>query len=163
MFERFTEQARRAVAQARDEARATGHSRAGTEHLLLGLLGEDEGVAAQALASLGVDRPAVREHVTQAGSAPASGAAGPPPTSGDVSWTPAAQNVLECALREALRLGHNHIGTEHLLLSLASDPTCEGALTLAALGLDGTTVRRAVITLLHAPPDVVPPPHTSHQ
>jgi ATP-dependent Clp protease ATP-binding subunit ClpC len=163
MFERFTEHARRAVALARDEARTAGHTRAGTEHLLLGLLGVREGVAAQALTSLGADPRAIHEQIALLG--PAGTAAAPPPGQSAaalargraaagkaVTWTAAARNVLEFARREALQLGHNHIGTEHLLLGLLRDPAFGGAQVLAGLGLDGRTVRRAVITLLHTPP-----------
>ncbi len=148
MFERFTEHARRAVALARDEARTAGHTRAGTEHLLLGLLGVPEGVAAQALTSLDADPPTIRTQIAHlAPTTPTMPAAG-----GPVAWTPAARNVLESARREALQLGHNHIGTEHLLLSLLREPASGGAEALARLGLDRRTVRRAVITLLHTPP-----------
>ena len=110
MFERFTDRARRVVVLAQEEARLLNHSYIGTEHILLGLIHEGEGVAAKALESLGISLEAVRSQVEeiigQGGSSP----------SGHIPFTPRAKKVLELSLREALQLGHNYIGTEHILL-----------------------------------------------
>ena len=112
MFERFTDRARRVVVLAQEEARLLNHSYIGTEHILLGLIHEGEGVAAKALESLGISLEAVRNQVQdiigQGGSSP----------SGHIPFTPRAKKVLELSLREALQLGHNYIGTEHILLGL---------------------------------------------
>ncbi|WP_285780655.1 Clp protease N-terminal domain-containing protein, partial [Microtetraspora sp. NBRC 13810] len=112
MFERFTDRARRVVVLAQEEARLLGHDRIGTEHFLLGLVGEGEGVAAQAVLGPGVDLAAVRREVEEL---TGRGRAAP---SGHVPFTPRAKKVLELSLREALQLGHNYIGTEHILLGL---------------------------------------------
>ena len=112
MFERFTDRARRVVVLAQEEARLLNHNYIGTEHILLGLIHEGEGVAAKALESLGISLEAVRNQVEeiigQGGSSP----------SGHIPFTPRAKKVLELSLREALQLGHNYIGTEHILLGL---------------------------------------------
>src|SRR5947209_3701811 len=112
MFERFTDRARRVVVLAQEEARMLNHNYIGTEHILLGLIHEGEGVAAKALESLGISLEAVRSQVEeiigQGGSSP----------SGHIPFTPRAKKVLELSLREALQLGHNYIGTEHILLGL---------------------------------------------
>src|SRR3712207_9278810 len=112
MFERFTDRARRVVVLAQEEARLLNHNYIGTEHILLGLIHEGEGVAAKALESLGISLEAVRSQVEeiigQGGSSP----------SGHIPFTPRAKKVLELSLREALQLGHNYIGTEHILLGL---------------------------------------------
>ena len=112
MFERFTDRARRVVVLAQEEARLLNHSYIGTEHILLGLIHEGEGVAAKALESLNISLEAVRaqveEIIGQGGSSP----------SGHIPFTPRAKKVLELSLREALQLGHNYIGTEHILLGL---------------------------------------------
>ncbi len=113
MFERFTDQARRVLVLAQEEAGLLGHNLIGTEHILLGLVLEDEGVAAKALQSLGVSLEATREKVEQM-----SGPAGLPANESP-PFTPRAKKVLEQALREAIILGHKHIGTEHILLGLA--------------------------------------------
>src|SRR5215472_9054651 len=112
MFERFTDRARRVVVLAQEEARMLNHSYIGTEHILLGLIREGEGVAAKALEALGISREAVRRQVEeiigQDQQAP----------SGQMPFTPRAKKVLELSLREALQLGHNYVGTEHILLGL---------------------------------------------
>src|SRR5579872_7151197 len=113
MFERFSDPARRVLVLAQAEAGLLGHNFIGTEHILLGLVLEDEGVAAKALQSLGVSPEATREKVEQM-----SGPAGLP-ASGSAPFSPLAKNVLEQALREAIILGHNYVGTEHILLGLA--------------------------------------------
>jgi ATP-dependent Clp protease ATP-binding subunit ClpC len=113
MFERFTDRSRRVLVLAQEEARRLDHNFIGTEHILLGLIDESEGVAARTLASLGITREAVRDKVLEkVGPGPASSsAAGSPP------FTPRAKKVLELSLREALQLGHNYIGTEHTCFS----------------------------------------------
>src|SRR5260370_21720315 len=110
MFERFTDPARRVVVLANEEARELGHNYIGTEHILLGLLREDESVAAQALEALGIGLDAVRREVKQI-IGPGEGM-----PAGHIPFTPRAKKVLELSLREALPLGHNYIGTEHILL-----------------------------------------------
>jgi ATP-dependent Clp protease ATP-binding subunit ClpC len=144
MFERFTEEARQAVVLAQSETRALGHRHIGTEHLLLGLMRVERSIAALALASLDVTLDRARPEVEQI---VAEVAGEPTDASADVSmpFTPRAKKVLELALREALALGHNFIGTEHILLGLARE---EGALamrTLAFLGVDVETLRNATL------------------
>src|SRR5207249_4450241 len=112
MFERFTDRARRVVVLAQEEARMLNHNYIGTEHILLGLIHEGEGVAAKALESLGISLDAVRHQVEEI-----IGQGQTPPT-GHIPFTPRAKKVLELSLREALQLGHNYIGTEHILLGL---------------------------------------------
>jgi ATP-dependent Clp protease ATP-binding subunit ClpC len=115
LFERFTDRARRVLVLAQEEARLLNHSFIGTEHILLGLIHEGEGVAAKALESLGISLEAVREKVEET-----IGPAGTAPT-GSPPFTPRAKKVLELSLREALQLGHNYIGTEHMLLGLVRE------------------------------------------
>src|SRR5437867_12711807 len=112
MFERFTDRARRVVVLAQEEARLLDHNRIGTEHLLLGLIREGEGIAAQALESMDISLETVRQQVVEI-----IGRGQTVPT-GHIPFSPRAKKVLELALREALQLGHNYIGTEHLLLGL---------------------------------------------
>ena len=131
MFERFTERARKLVVLAQDEARHFNHSYIGTEHLLLGLLREDEGVAAQALYSLNVNLDEVREQVESI-----VGYGGEGETGGQAPFTPRTKKVLELSLREALSLGHNYIGTEHLLLGLMVESEGAAAQVLSNLGVD---------------------------
>jgi ATP-dependent Clp protease ATP-binding subunit ClpA len=114
MFQKFTERARQVVVFAQLEARDLRHNYIGTEHLLLGLLREEEGVAARVLVSLGVTTDAVRDQVARL-----IGVGDEPPQAGQVPFTPRAKKALELALREALSLGHNYIGTEHVLLGVA--------------------------------------------
>ena len=148
MFERFTDRARRVLVLAQQEARVLGHNFLGTEHLLLALIRETEGVAAMALAQLGIRlddvRDRVKETVGPAGSAPT----GSPP------FTPRAKRVLELSLREALQLGHNYIGTEHILLGLVREGEGVAAQILASLGGDLARVRQQVLQILagYAPP-----------
>ena len=150
MFERFTDRARRVVVLAQEEARLLNHNYIGTEHILLGLIHEGEGVAAKALESLGISLEAVRaqveEIIGQGQSAP----------TGHIPFTPRAKKVLELSLREALQLGHNYIGTEHLLLGLMREGEGVGAQVLVKLGADLTRVRDQVIKLLtgHTQQDV---------
>ncbi|MCB0995291.1 MAG: ATP-dependent Clp protease ATP-binding subunit, partial [Acidimicrobiales bacterium] len=142
MFERFTDRARRVVVLAQEEARLLNHNYIGTEHILLGLIHEGEGVAAKALESLGISLEAVREQVQeiigQGGSSP----------SGHIPFTPRAKKVLELSLREALQLGHNYIGTEHILLGLIREGEGVAAQVLVKLGADLSRVRQQVIQLL---------------
>ena len=142
MFERFTDRARRVVVLAQEEARLLNHSYIGTEHILLGLIHEGEGVAAKALETLGISLEAVRaqveEIIGQGGSSP----------SGHIPFTPRAKKVLELSLREALQLGHNYIGTEHILLGLIREGEGVAAQVLVKLGADLARVRQQVIQLL---------------
>ena len=136
VFERFTDRARRVVVLAQEEARQLSHSYIGTEHVLLGLIHEGEGVAAKALESLGISLEAVRgqveEIIGRGGSAP----------SGHIPFTPRAKKVLELSLREALQLGHNYIGTEHILLGLIREGEGVAAQVLVKLGADLSRVRQ---------------------
>jgi ATP-dependent Clp protease ATP-binding subunit ClpC len=146
MFERFTDRARRVVVLAQDEARELEHNYIGTEHLLLGLLREGEGVAARALDELGISRTAVREQVVQL-----IGRGGHTP-SGHIPFTPRAKKALELSLREALQLNHNHIGTEHLLLGLIREGEGVAAQVLVELGAGLHQVRAKVLELVPAAP-----------
>jgi ATP-dependent Clp protease ATP-binding subunit ClpC len=142
MFERFTDRARRVVVLAQEEARMLNHNYIGTEHILLGLIHEGEGVAAKGLESLGISLDAVRaqveEIIGQGQQAP----------SGHIPFTPRAKKVLELSLREALQLGHNYIGTEHILLGLIREGEGVAAQVLVKLGADLNRVRSTVIQLL---------------
>ncbi len=142
MIERFTDRARRVLVLAQEEARLLNHNFIGTEHILAGLIHEGEGVAAKALESLGVSLEAVREKVAEI-----TGRGGTP-TTGPAPFTPRAKKVLELSLREALGLGHNYIGTEHMLLGLVREPEGVGAQVLVSLGADLSRVRQQVIQLL---------------
>ncbi len=142
MFERFTDRARRVVVLAQEEARMLNHNYIGTEHILLGLIHEGEGVAAKALESLGISLGAVREQVQEI-----IGQGQQAPT-GHIPFTPRAKKVLELSLREALQLGHNYIGTEHILLGLIREGEGVAAQVLVKLGADLNRVRQQVIQLL---------------
>jgi ATP-dependent Clp protease ATP-binding subunit ClpC len=142
VFERFTDRARRVLVLAQEEARLLNHSFIGTEHILLGLIHEGEGVAAKALEQLGVSLEAVREKVEET-----IGLSGTAPT-GSPPFTPRAKKVLELSLREALQLGHNYIGTEHMLLGLVREGEGVAAQVLISLGADLAKVRQQVIQLL---------------
>lgn len=142
MFERFTDRARRVVVLAQEEARALNHNYIGTEHILLGLIHEGEGVAAKALESMGISLEAVRTEVEDI-----IGTGGHPP-SGYIPFTPRAKKVLELALREALQLGHKYVGTEHFLLGLIREGEGVAAQVLVKLGADLSRVRHQVIQLL---------------
>ncbi|MCL4121312.1 UNVERIFIED_CONTAM: hypothetical protein GTU68_001427 [Idotea baltica] len=142
MFERFTDRARRVVVLAQEEARLLNHNYIGTEHILLGLIHEGEGVAAKALESLGISLEAVRNQVEEI-----IGQGGTSP-SGHIPFTPRAKKVLELSLREALQLGHNYIGTEHILLGLIREGEGVAAQVLVKLGADLSRVRQQVIQLL---------------
>src|SRR3989441_6371439 len=142
MFERFTDRARRVVVLAQEEARMLNHNYIGTEHILLGLIHEGEGVAAKALESLGISLEAVRSQVEEI---IGQGQAAP---TGHIPFTPRAKKVLELSLREALQLGHNYIGTEHILLGLIREGEGVAAQVLQKLGADLNRVRQTVIQLL---------------
>src|SRR5215813_9236807 len=142
MFERFTDRARRVVVLAQEEARMLNHNYIGTEHILLGLIHEGEGVAAKALESLGISLDAVRVKVEETIGPAGSGTIAPPP------FTPRAKKVLELSLREALQLGHNYIGTEHMLLGLVREGEGVAVQVLVSLGADLPRVRQQVIQLL---------------
>jgi ATP-dependent Clp protease ATP-binding subunit ClpC len=143
MFERFTDRSRRVVVLAQEEARMLNHNYIGTEHLLLGLVHEGEGVAARALESLGVSLEAVRQQVEEVIGR------GEELPSGHIPFTARAKKVLELSLREAMQLGHNYIGTEHILLGLLREGDGVAAQVLVKLGADLNRVRRQVIQLLH--------------
>src|ERR1700735_1369715 len=147
MFERFTARARSVVVLAQEESRRLGHNHIGTEHLLLGLLAEREGVAARALESLGVTLDAARQQVREI-VGPDSEAA-----RGHIPFTPRAKKILELSLREALSLGSEVISTEHLLLGLIDEGDGVGAQILERLGAQNTKVRKAVIGLASAEPE----------
>jgi hypothetical protein len=142
VFERFTDRARRVVVLAQEEARLLNHNYIGTEHVLLGLIHEGDGVAAKALTSMDISLQAVRDQVEQI-----IGHGGDPP-SGHIPFTPRAKKVLELSLREAKQLGHNYIGTEHILLGLIREGEGVAAQVLANLGADLSRVRRRVTELL---------------
>lgn len=146
VIKRFTSQARRAVVLGQEEARMLRHDHMGTEHLLLGLLAEGEGVAAQALRRAGITLDAVRAGIEQIiGS-------GKDMPQGHIPFTPRAKKVLELALREALHLGHNFVGTQHLLLGLIREGEGLAAQVLVTLGADLTQLRDTVLTLLEKSP-----------
>ncbi len=142
MFERFTDRARRVVVLAQDEARGLNHNYIGTEHLLLGLITEGEGVAAKALDMMDIKRDDVRAAVVDIIGE------GEKPVEGHIPFTPRAKRVFELSLREALQLGHNYIGTEHLLLGLLKEGEGVAAQVLIKLGADLGQVRQTVIQLL---------------
>jgi ATP-dependent Clp protease ATP-binding subunit ClpC len=142
LFERFTDRARRVLVLAQEEARLLNHNFIGTEHILLGLIHEGEGVAAKALESLGISLEAVREKVEETIGPAGTATTGSPP------FTPRAKKVLELSLREALQLGHNYIGTEHMLLGLVREGEGVAAQVLVNLGADLSRVRQQVIQLL---------------
>jgi ATP-dependent Clp protease ATP-binding subunit ClpC len=143
MFERFTDRARRVVVLAQDEARMLKHNYIGTEHILLGLIHEGEGVAAEALGSLGISLDAVRQQVEEL---IGQGQVAP---SGHIPFTPRGKKVLELSLRESVQLGHNYIGTEHILLGLIREGDGVAAQVLVKLGADLNRVRQQVIQLVH--------------
>jgi ATP-dependent Clp protease ATP-binding subunit ClpC len=143
VFERFTDRARRVVVLAQEESRMLDHDYIGTEHLLLGLIREGEGVAAQVLESMDISLAVVRQQVEEI--IGRGGKAGP---TGHIPFTPRAKKVMELSLREALALGHNYIGTEHLLLGLIREGEGVAAQVLEKMGADLNSVRQAVVGLL---------------
>jgi ATP-dependent Clp protease ATP-binding subunit ClpC len=146
MFERFTGQARRVVVLAQEEAQTLGHQYIGTEHILLGLLSEREGLAAQALSSLEISLDAAREQVAEI-VGQGSGQRG-----GHIPFTPRTKKVLELSLREAQRLGHDNIGTEHILLGLVHEGDGVGAQILVRLGTSLDRVQEQVLATVRAAP-----------
>ena len=144
MFERFTDRARRVVVLAQEESRLLNHNYIGTEHILLGLIHEGQGVAAKALEAMDVSleevRSTVQEMIGQ----------GEAESSGHIPFTPRAKKVLELSLREALQLGHNYIGTEHILLGLVREGEGVAAQVLVKLGADLNRVRQQVVELLQS-------------
>ena len=147
-FTRFTDRARRVVVLAQEEARTLSHNYIGTEHILLGLLREGEGVAARALEEMGVSLGTARQHVEEIIGL------GQRAPSGHIPFTPRAKRVLELALREAVQLGHNYIGTEHILLGLIRERDGVAAQVLVRLGADLNRTRQQVILLLHSGSDL---------
>jgi hypothetical protein len=145
VFERFTERARQVVVLAQDEARALKHNYIGTEHLLLGLLREEEGLAARVLDVLGIEIEEVRAQVARI-----IGQGDEVPT-GQIPFTPRAKKVLDLSLREALRLGHNYIGTEHILLGLVGENEGVAARVLLDFELDAGTIRSEILRMLSGP------------
>jgi ATP-dependent Clp protease ATP-binding subunit ClpC len=146
MFERFTERARQVVVLAQDEARLLRHNYIGTEHILLGLLREEEGIAARVLGELGVELDAVRAQVSQI-----VGTGEDDVTTGQIPFTPRAKKVLELSLREARAFGHEYIGTEHILLGLVRENEGVAAALLLESGTDADAVRNAVLRKLSGP------------
>jgi len=160
MFERFTDRARRVVVVAQEEARQLNHNYIGTEHILLALIREGEGVAAKALEAMGISLSAVQGLVIEIIGR------GQQTPSGHIPFTPRAKKVLELSLREALQLGHNYIGTEHILLGLIREGEGVAANVLIRIGADLNRVREQVVQQLHGyelrgagqPPDPAPDP-----
>ena len=160
MFERFTDRARRVVVLAQHEARTLSHDHIGTEHILLGLIEEGRGVGTTALTSMGINLDEMRQAVQDS----IGRGAEPQPESGHIPFTPRAKKVLELSLREANQLGHNYIGTEHILLGLIREGGGAAQL-LAGAGVDHDRARQQVIGLLYgrreagsatAPPPAAP-------
>jgi ATP-dependent Clp protease ATP-binding subunit ClpA len=159
MFERFTERARRVVVLAQEESREMGHDHIGTEHLLLALIREEDGIAGQALGEVGITLDAARKQVE---AAIGRGEPEPKRRSGKrwrrhVPFTARAKKTMELALRESLGLGHNYIGTEHLLLGLLSLGEGAGSETLAHLGADPVQLRESVLKLARTRPEAATP------
>ena len=157
MFEKFTDRARRVVVLAQEEARMLNHNYIGTEHILLGLLHEGEGVAAKALESLGISLDVVRQQVEEIIGR------GQQELSGHIPFTPRAKKVLELSRREAGQLGHNYIGTEHILLGLIREGDGVAAQVLVKLGADLNRVRQQVIQLIAERPPLEGAPITEMQ
>jgi ATP-dependent Clp protease ATP-binding subunit ClpC len=145
VFERFTERARQVVVLAQDESRTLKHNYIGTEHILLGLLREEEGLAARVLESLEITVEEVRAHVARIVGQ------GDEVTTGQIPFTPRARKVLELALQEGLSLGHHYIGTEHLLLGLVRENDGVAVRVLLEFDADADTIRNEVIRMLSGP------------
>jgi ATP-dependent Clp protease ATP-binding subunit ClpC len=148
VFERFTDRARRVLTFAQEEASALNHSYIGTEHILLGLIEEDDGLAARALRSLGMSTEIVRAKVEEIAGGSVSTPVGSRP------FTPRSKRVLDLALREALQLNHSYIGTEHILLGLVREGNGTATTVLVDLGLELGWVRQAVNSLMTGGPEV---------
>ena len=145
MFERFTERARQVVVLAQDEARLLNHGYIGTEHILLGLLREEEGLAARVLDTLDITAEEVRAQIARIV------APGDEPDTGQIPFTPRTKKVLELALQEALALDHNYIGTEHILLGLVGVDECVGMRILLDFDADAHKIRNEVSRMLTSP------------
>jgi ATP-dependent Clp protease ATP-binding subunit ClpC len=143
MFERFTDRARRVIVDAQNEARSLGHDYIGPEHILLGLINEGDGVGAKALEAMQISTDTVRRRIEKI-----VGRGQAPPTTGHIPFTPRAKKVLELSLREALELGHNYIGTEHILLGLIHEGDGVAAQVLVGLGGDLDRARQLVTQIL---------------
>ncbi len=143
-FEKFTERARRAIVYAQEEARLLNHAYVGTEHILLGILRDEDGIAAQALLALDISLEDVREQIEEM----IGHGEGIVSDGRQIPFTPRAKKVLELALRESLQLGHNYIGTEHLLLGILREGEGVAARVLENLGADLEKVRNEVIRIL---------------
>jgi ATP-dependent Clp protease ATP-binding subunit ClpC len=152
VFERFTERARQVVVLAQDEARALGHNYIGTEHILLGLLREEEGVAARVLESLDVTVEEVRAQVKRL-----VGQGDEEIVTGQIPFTPRAKKVLELALREALSLKHSYIGPEHILLGVVRENDGVAARILLDFGADAETIRAQTMAMLGGPAGKIRP------
>ena len=161
MFERFTDRARRVVVLAQHEARTLGHDYIGTEHILLGLIDEGQGIATTALTSMGISLEDMRQAVQDT-----IGRGAQPPESGHIPFTPQAKKVLELSLRESMQLGHEYIGTEHILLALIREGGGAAQL-LAGAGVDLDRARQQVIELLYghreAGSAAAPPPASADE
>ncbi len=144
MFKRFTDRARRVVVQAQEEARMLNHSYIGTEHILLGLIDEGDGIGAKALESLGISLDTVRQQIEEITGR------GQHMPSGHIPFTPQAKKVLQLSLRESEQLGHDYIGTEHILLGLLRQGDGVAAQVLVKVGADLNRVRQQVIQLISA-------------
>jgi ATP-dependent Clp protease ATP-binding subunit ClpC len=155
MFERFTGRARQVVVLAQDEARSLGHNYIGTEHLLLGVLREEEGLAARALAELNVTLDAVRGQVARIIGR------GEEVATGQIPFTPRAKKVLELALRESRGLGHNYIGTEHILLGIACENEGVASRIMLDQGADAEAIRDEVVRQLGGTAPARATPHPS--
>jgi ATP-dependent Clp protease ATP-binding subunit ClpC len=143
MFERFTDRARRVIVDAQNEARSLGHNYIGPEHILLGLINEGDGVGAKALEAMQISTDTVRGRIEEI-----TGRGQVPPSTGHIPFTPRAKKVLELSLREALQLGHNYIGTEHILLGLIHEGDGVAAQVLVGLGVELDPTRQLVIQIL---------------
>jgi ATP-dependent Clp protease ATP-binding subunit ClpC len=143
MFERFTDRARRVIVDAQNEARSLSHSYIGPEHILLGLINEGDGVGAKALEAMQISTDTVRGRIEEI-----AGRGQAPPSTGHIPFTPRAKKVLELSLREALQLGHNYIGTEHILLGLIHEGDGVAAQVLVGLGVELDHTRQLVIQIL---------------
>jgi ATP-dependent Clp protease ATP-binding subunit ClpC len=143
MFERFTDRARRVIVHAQGEARSLDHNYIGSEHILLALIDEGGGVGAKALETMQISKDMVRERVEQI-----TGRGRGPSGTGHIPFTPGAKKVLELSLREALQLGHNYIGTEHILLGLIREGDGVAGQVLVSLGADLNRTRELVIQIL---------------
>jgi|SRR5271165_196723 len=143
MFERFTDRARRVIVDAQNEARSLGHNYIGPEHILLGLINEGDGVGAKALEAMQISADTVRGRIEEI-----TGRGQVPPSTGHIPFTPRAKKVLELSLREALQLGHNYIGTEHLLLGLIHEGDGVAAQVLVGLDVELDRTRQLVIQIL---------------